>query len=330
MGRKKAIYALLGCVGLFLAALLLIIYTSKRRGDRLQPGRDAIAISEVVADNRTYPSPDGRYLDFVEICNLSDETVDLSGFVLTDHPDEAGYLFPDGTVLKGGEYLLCWCDKADSSGQYGRFGISSDVMDTLYLYNAANVCIDQREIPDLPENHAVMLKDDGEWIGSAYATPGFSNDEEGYEAYMNSIGAEPVPVCISEVMTDNGTTVQNPEGEFCDWVELYNQGTSAVVLEGCFLSDDPYEPLRWAMPTMTIEPGERKIICCSATGSQAPFGLSKDGCTVVLTDRFGQTISRVEVPRMEQDRSYALQSDGSRQVTVQATPGFENSAVGYE
>ena len=133
MERKKAKSVLIGCAALFLAALIVILNMSRLHGDRLQDGHGAIVISEVQASNFTYPSDDGRYLDWVEISNLSDESVDISGYVLSDHPDEAGYVFPQGTILPGGGYILCWCDKFDGSGKYGRFGISSGSEDTISL-----------------------------------------------------------------------------------------------------------------------------------------------------------------------------------------------------
>ena len=330
MGRKKAISVLIGCIGLFFAALIVMLCISKRHGVNLQAGHDAIAINEVLASNHTYPAPNGKYLDCVELCNLSDEPVDISGYVLTDHPNGAGYVFPDGTVLQGGAYILCWCDKTDGSGKYGSFGISADGIDIIYLYNTANVCIDSRPIPDLPKNHTAVRLPDGSWASSAYATLGFSNDEAGYAAYLKSMDAEQTQVVISEVMTDNGTTVLNDAGEFCDWVELHNMGKTDAVLDGWYLSDDPAELLRWQIPSMTLKPDEKRIICCSATGGQAPFGLSKDGCTVTLTGSLGQIVCQVRVPQMEKDRSYALQLDGSRMVTMQATPAEENTQQGYD
>lgn len=59
-------------------------------------------------------------------------------------------------------------------------------------------------------------------------------------------------VYINEVMSSNSTTIQDADGDFSDWVELYNDGTSAVNLDGYFLSDSKKTPNKWMMPNVSI------------------------------------------------------------------------------
>ena len=46
-------------------------------------------------------------------------------------------------------------------------------------------------------------------------------------------------VIISEFMADNKTTLADEEGQFSDWIEIYNTGTNTVNLNGWSLTDDP-------------------------------------------------------------------------------------------
>ena len=44
-------------------------------------------------------------------------------------------------------------------------------------------------------------------------------------------------IVINECMPNNSNTASDQDGEFNDWVELYNTSNSAINLEGYFLSD---------------------------------------------------------------------------------------------
>ncbi|MBK7851704.1 MAG: lamin tail domain-containing protein, partial [Bacteroidetes bacterium] len=45
-------------------------------------------------------------------------------------------------------------------------------------------------------------------------------------------------VVINEISASNFSTIANSDGEYDDWIELYNDGSSAVNLQGYGLSDD--------------------------------------------------------------------------------------------
>ena len=58
-------------------------------------------------------------------------------------------------------------------------------------------------------------------------------------------------VLINEYMASNDTTVADPAGDFDDWVEIYNPGSSAVDLGGYFATDDLATPDKWQLPAGT-------------------------------------------------------------------------------
>ena len=53
---------------------------------------------------------------------------------------------------------------------------------------------------------------------------------------------------INEVLASNGHTLTDPQGQYDDWIELYNQGDAPVNLAGMYLTDDPAEPTKWQFP----------------------------------------------------------------------------------
>ena len=71
-----------------------------------------------------------------------------------------------------------------------------------------------------------------------------------------------IPV-INEIMSINTTTIQDRDGDYPDWIEIYNPGDSEVDLTGYGLSDNPSEPLKWLFPKTTIQPGKFKLIFTS-------------------------------------------------------------------
>jgi hypothetical protein len=57
--------------------------------------------------------------------------------------------------------------------------------------------------------------------------------------------------------------LEDEDGDFSDWIELYNPGDDPVNLEGWGLSDDEEEPMNWTFPEVTLAPGEYLIVWAS-------------------------------------------------------------------
>jgi hypothetical protein len=68
---------------------------------------------------------------------------------------------------------------------------------------------------------------------------------------------------INEVMSLNASTAADEDGDYPDWIELYNPGESAVELNGFGLSDDPEEPYKWVFPGHTLDAGGYVLVFAS-------------------------------------------------------------------
>ncbi len=329
-GHKRGILPLIVCAALFLGALLAHILFGDTPQQTTGPAPEGgVWITEIMSDNRTYPDPSCRALDYIEISNLTDKTVDISNYKLSDDKSTIGYTFPQGTVLPPYGSTVCWCD-AQGDDQYAAFGISNEGGETIYLYNSVNVVIDQISVPPLEENQPYIRNLDGSWTVGVQASPGFENTSQGNAQWLASIGSKPHCVIISEVQTTARYTYLDPAGTVCDWIELYNEGTDAAVLDGAYLSDDPSDPLKWQIPRLTIEPGAYALIRCGGmTQNDASFSLSSDGGQIILTGPYGNLICALECPALERDTTWALDSDGAYTHCAMPTPGFENTDFGY-
>lgn len=144
-------------------------------------------------------------------------------------------------------------------------------------------------------------------------------------------------VSINEIMAANATY---QDGHAYDWVELYNDGKKSVDLSGCYLSDSPKNPKKWAFPEKTVlKAGQYLLVYC--TGEElspgkngvyyANFKLSASGDQVVLTAKDGQeTLSMIEFPAQYGNVSYGLGvKDRAWGYMEQATPKAKNAAYAF-
>src|SRR5687768_16250945 len=65
---------------------------------------------------------------------------------------------------------------------------------------------------------------------------------------------------INEFMATNQSSIQDEEGKFEDWIEIYNADEKAIDLGGLFISDDKKNKNKFKIPTTepaktTIQPG---------------------------------------------------------------------------
>src|ERR1041385_3727118 len=59
-------------------------------------------------------------------------------------------------------------------------------------------------------------------------------------------------VIISEFLAHNTSGLVDEDGDFSDWIELYNGGATAVNLGGWYLTDDPANLTKWAFSSTNI------------------------------------------------------------------------------
>ncbi|MCB1126072.1 MAG: CotH kinase family protein, partial [Verrucomicrobiae bacterium] len=139
---------------------------------------------------------------------------------------------------------------------------------------------------------------------------------------------------INELMASNRTTLEDADeaGEYPDWIELYNGSDAAIDLGGMYLSDDPLEPNKWQFATgTTIAAGGYVVILADDDGTQGPlhtnFQLSRNGETLVLVDRDGQTVlDSVTFGTQLEDVSFGRYPNGGATwgFHAAATPGLSN------
>ncbi|HNS72195.1 MAG TPA: lamin tail domain-containing protein, partial [bacterium] len=67
-------------------------------------------------------------------------------------------------------------------------------------------------------------------------------------------------ILINEAMSSNNAFITDEEGDYPDWLELYNPGDTAVDLANWGLSDKKGTPGKWLFPQVSIGPKSWMLI----------------------------------------------------------------------
>jgi hypothetical protein len=94
-------------------------------------------------------------------------------------------------------------------------------------------------------------------------------------------------VKINEFMASNSETASDQDGEYDDWIELYNNSDAIVYLSGYYLTDNHNKFEKWEFPSDTKIAAKGYLIVwadndVTQTGLHTNFNLSVDGEEVLL------------------------------------------------
>lgn len=81
--------------------------------------------------------------------------------------------------------------------------------------------------------------------------------------FLGHVAIIKAQVVINEIQSSNASTLIDEEGNFNDWIELYNQGAVSVNLQGYGLSDEVQNPFKWRFGNQLIGPGEYFTVMAS-------------------------------------------------------------------
>jgi len=87
---------------------------------------------------------------------------------------------------------------------------------------------------------------------------------------------------INEFMAANDTTIADPQGDYDDWIELYNGSSETISLQGMYLTDDATIPKKWIFPDTFIAANGYLLIWADddtldSPGLHTNFKLNKAG-----------------------------------------------------
>jgi len=138
-------------------------------------------------------------------------------------------------------------------------------------------------------------------------------------------------VLINEFMSKNESTIQDKDGDFSDWIELYNTSDSIINLLDYNLSDDKDNLNQWSFPDITILPHSYLLIFCSDKNRtetnelHTNFKISSSGEKLYLSNNMEILLDETPSVNLSTDESYARILDGDPRWVVTNSPTTNSS-----
>jgi len=293
------------------------------------PSWPNVVVNEVAAN--------GAPADWVELLNRTGETVDLTGWTVTDNDPEHVHAFEDGHTLGAGAYLLLL------SGEAGGFTFGLGGSDAVNLHAPDGSLVDStlweggQSATDLSWGR--IPNGSGDFMTLETPTPGGANAPNTPQDCGNG-SLELGEVCDGAMLEDktcqkydfaSGLLACSPACDAFDFsgciapsriivineatstdddrIELFNAGFAPVVIAGWSVTDEKGEPSAgiYTLPGgAVLGPGEYRVL---TKDLDHLFGLGgKD--EVRLWDGDGVLIDRLAWPKDEAAVSYCLVPNG--------------------
>ncbi|HEX2898128.1 MAG TPA: CotH kinase family protein, partial [Bacteroidia bacterium] len=148
----------------------------------------------------------------------------------------------------------------------------------------------------------------------------------------------PVPgdLVINEFLAVNQSGATDETGQFEDWIELFNNTQSTLVLTGLYLTDDVLNPVKCALPAGTIIAPQGLLVVWAdedptTTGNvHCNFKLSGQGESILLSNGGTLTLDSLDYGPQSADVSQGRCPDGTGAFSAQPSPTFNalNCGVG--
>lgn len=209
-----------------------------------------VKINELMAVNQTTAVDENdQYEDWIEFFNTGADAVDMSGWFITDNPDNLDkWDFPAGTVLQPGAYLILWADEDSSQGPlHANFKLSA-AGEQLMLLDPGGALVDEvvfgAQDPDMSLSR--IPNGTGDFI--------IKNPTFGYNNEQASGTGGPVQQALSLKIlpnpADQSVRVILPEN-YAGTVEVFNalgqRQSSAPYREGLIFSTADWAPGAYAV-----------------------------------------------------------------------------------
>lgn len=330
---------------IFLSILAGLLFTGCVKDEQVAPmptppaDYSDLAINELCTKDTTdpyYVDGMGDGADWIEIYNEGIKAINVAGLWVTDLPgDETQYIQipatdPAITTIPPKGFLVLICGAKDASGDiptsiiagqiFIDMGLSSSSDNFTAIYDPDKGQIDiSGDFNGLEEDKSFGRVVDGgsEWNTLNQKSPGASND-----------GSAPVAgsLIINEFMCSNdGIPVPGDNGDFPDWIEIYNTGDTPLDMGGWYCTDDTADMQQYQLPAddptlTTVPPKGFLILYCDGLGEELhtnfklsgdgeAIGISKDG--VSFTEAYTYCDTACDLPNPATDFSVGRNGDGA-------------------
>ena len=141
---------------------------------------------------------------------------------------------------------------------------------------------------------------------------------------------------INELMASNGSSLDDDDGDASDWLEIYNEQSGTVNLEGWHLTDDLDQLTKWTFPNVNIAPNGFLVLFASGK-ERGPdrrplhlnFEIASSGESLILVQPDGKTIvDQIDFPAQGVDVSYGYNAEANEVGFLRkSSPGEKNGNI---
>lgn len=275
------------CLGIILLLTMPTLLLNSCKNSDQQKNASSIVINEIMAANHTgLLAQDGELYDWFEIKNISTEAVNLKDFAVhveksdsakakkkakkkaeDDNSDsskkekkekKSTWQFPD-IEIQPGECLVVFASKndtvltvGDKKELHSSFKVPS-LGGSLQLM-LGNEVVSEVKFGELEDDQCYRRLDDGKYEVSYVQTPGFDNNNEGFEKYNTLIEKQRNdPLKMWELHSKG-----HKEGKA--WVEVKNVSGQALNLQDYCLTTSNKDLCQWSFPDVELQPGEVFVV----------------------------------------------------------------------
>lgn len=304
------------------------------------PGSEtAIQITEIMASNSScIRDADGDFPDWIELTNTGTAPVSLAGYFLSDEEDQPGkWAMPDQTLQAGERIVLFASGKDRKTGTelHTNFSLNRHA-GTILLSTSLGQMVSSLRYSELSDNESFALDETtGEWRTTPYATPGFSNDDAGFEAFETTRAVND-SLLISEAMNGNATFLKQGNAGYFDWIELENRSKEPINLSAYRITDNLAKTEYCVLPNKMLQPGAYIVLLCTGETplarseyEQVSLSLSASSDQLYLLNESGEIVDYLALHDVPIGVSIGRTSDKNGVfLFATPTPGSKNQ-TGY-
>lgn len=243
-----------------------------------------LSITEILPNNKGYFKDSyGEFSGYVEITNISNSTVKLKGYSLSnDLSLPYRWALPDISLSKGDSIIIYTSNRDVSEEEYHtNFKLNNTT--GVVILSKNNLLEDKVEYT--VTNGLAYIKGTNSYYESNMISPGYPNTSAGIDSFQNKYLTKNRGLIINEVMTSNYSYLVQNGYNFYDWIELYNNSSKDINLSDYYLTTTTNSPTMYNLPDVVIKANSYYILM--ASGDSALSNNSYEHTNFKLSDDEG-------------------------------------------
>ncbi len=295
---------------LFVITIVLINYLP----GQMFSHQGKLRLNELMPINtKTLKDDYNNYSDWIELYNGYQSDIKLKGYYLSDDEYNTDkWKIPDITI-KANSYLIIYADNKnicdlENNICHANFKLSDSGEVITLTDNAGNI-VSKLSYPKLINDHTYGYYE-GKYTNLTTPTPGKANIKS---KINENLKASDFTLKINEYMTDNESFNYTSDGNYYNWVEIYNYGNKDINLCNLTVTDDLKIYNKYQLPCQTIKAQKYKLIYFDKNKDQekdyilVPFNIKENETfSIYYQDKL---VDSVKIIALEKNQSYGLYDD---------------------